>query len=306
MLRKNIGNTLFKVESKALSTRQKLEIRKLIQVSKISTIQPDDFVQAKEFIEEAIKLSEIVGGEPPKPALTDTKILEEIQAKSGNEQLNLIFDKLDELKNLIIDLKEQQKILETRWPNWLILNRLVKHASAIEESSSYKEQMEIIEKERQLLVTPDPIEPLISGLSQLLRDELNKIQENYKRSYSQGMNQLKSDKNWQRLKESQKTKLISECKLEKDSFPKIVLGSVEDILKTLDNCPVSQYSDLVIAFPSKIDHVLVEATKLLTPEVKPIKINRSTLTSTEEIDIWIDETKKTLTKAITKGPIIIQ
>ena len=56
--------------------------------------------------------------------------------------------------------------------------------------------MNTIEQQRQLLEEPDLVAPLIANLTQLLRDELNKLDSEYDTCHKKGMQRLAVDSNW--------------------------------------------------------------------------------------------------------------
>ena len=61
-----------------------------------------------------------------------------------------------------------------------------------------------VEQHRQLLAEPDPVPPLLSNLTQLLREELNNIKRQWNQQWKDGENKLKDDGNWMQLEKEQR------------------------------------------------------------------------------------------------------
>jgi hypothetical protein len=60
------------------------------------------------------------------------------------------------------------------------------HASGLQDAEVILAQVKTIEQQRQLLEEPDPVAPLIANLTQLLRDELNKLDNEYAARHARG------------------------------------------------------------------------------------------------------------------------
>ena len=224
----------------------------------------------------------------------------------GNEQLLALYNQRKELGNNINAWKGLSKRIGKREPNWDILKRLMDHASALPDSNAILAQVNTIERQRQLLEDPDPVTPLIANLTQLLRDELNKLDEEYSDLHEVGLKRMEDDSNWQQLKPDQRYQLLSAQKLHKSARPKVKVQSTDDVLETLDHCSLSVFSDRVAALPGRFGNVAIAAAKLCEPKIQFVNVPRRTLKTAKEIDAWAEEAKSQLKAALSKGPVSIR
>jgi hypothetical protein len=304
--RKSIGKVHFKVESTTITTAQRIQIRKLFTNVGLTAKQGEESIYASQFILKMKELAERAGGDAPKPIRPDIKILEDIRLTAGNDQLLALYNNRDELTKFIDAWSKIADRIEKRWTSWITLNRLTGLAKGIENADIILVQVENIERQRQLLEEPDLIAPLVGNLTQLLREELNKIDGEYQDTYQQGMKQLENDINWQQLKPEQRDRLLGEQKLTLSDQPEIKLGSTDDVIQTLGRINLSTFTDRVAAMSSRFDNVAANAAKLLEPKTQFIQVPRRPLKTEDDIDAWAEDVKQLLKAALQKGPIVIQ
>jgi hypothetical protein len=231
--------------------------------------------------------------------------LDDIRLATGNEQLMALYNNKDELATYIDEWKSIAVLIEKRLPEWEALSRLAQYAEGLKDSEIILTQVEYIRTKRQLLDDPDPIKPLITQLTQLLRDELNRLSSEYTANHAAGMKRLEEDENWNQLKQEQKLALLSSQKLILSDEPKVDVSNTSAIIKTLQTISLSSFMDRVAAMPSRFETVATKAAELLEPEVKTISLSRRTLKSEEDIEAWLKETEAQLKSALADGPIRI-
>ena len=196
--------------------------------------------------------------------------------------------------------------IDKRWPNWTELNRLAVHASELRDAEVIVAQVTTIERQRQLLEAPDPVAPLIANLTQMLRDELNRLDGEYANRHAEGLKRLDDDSNWQQLEPEQRYELMFAQSLHAAARPKVNVQSTGDVLATLDRCGLSMFADRVAALPSRFDNVAVSAAELCEPEIQFVNVPRRTLKTDDEIDAWTEEVNSKLKAALAKGPVSIK
>ena len=304
--RKTIGKVMFKVESATVTTAQRIQIRKLLQKVGLSAKQGEELSYVPQFLQKMLDLADQAGGEAPKPAQPDTASLDEIRLTAGNEQLLALYNWRDELGNSIDNWTGLGKRIAGRWPNWTVLKRLITHASELQGAEVILAQVKTIEQQRQLLEDPDLVAPLIANLTQLLRDDLNKLDSEYDTCHNKGMQRLAADSNWQQLEPEQRNQLLSEQRLTLSARPTVAVQSTSDVLATLDRCSLSMFTDRVAALPGRFDSVAVGAAELCEPEIQFVNVPRRTLKTGDEIDAWAEEVKSQLKVALAKGPVSIK
>jgi hypothetical protein len=304
--RKSIGKTLFKVESANVTTPQRIQIRKVLQKVGVSAKQGEELAHVPSFLQKVSDLADKAGGEAPKPERPDTRFLDDIRLTTGNEQLLALYNCREQLVQSIEHWEKLAEQIQQRWPSWMVLKRLVNHASALADAEVYRAQVDTIEQQRQLLEEPDPINPLITSLTQSLREALNTLNQDYQARHEQGMKRLEADGNWKQLEPEQRNQLLSEQKLTLADQPKVAVQSTDEVLNTLDQCSLAMFADRVAALPSRFDNVAVSAAELCEPEIQFVSVPRRTLKTEADVDAWAEEVKDQLKTALEKGPISVK
>jgi hypothetical protein len=304
--RKNIGKTIFKAESATVTTTQRIQIRKLMQQVGINAKQGEELSFAPPFLQKMFDLADRAGGDAPKPAHPDTAFLNDIRLTAGNEQLIALYNQRDKLGDCFTEWTSLAERIAQRWPNWGVATRLVRHAAGLSSCEIFIAQAKTIETQRQLLEEPDPVAPLIASLTQALREELNRLDGEYATRHQQGRNQLAEDPNWKQLEPEQRYQLMSGQNLHENARPKVAVQSTNDVLATLDICPLDKLDAIVAAIPSRFDSVAAEAVELCVPKVQFVQVSRRVLKTDDEIDAWLDEVKKRFKAALQKGPVMIK
>ncbi len=302
--RKAIGKFTFKIESANVTTPQRIQIRKVMQKIGITAKQGEELASVPQFLAKMADLAERAGGDAPKPALPKTAFLEDIRLTAGNEQLLAIYNRREEIMALIDTWSALAERITKCWPNWLTLQHLLKHAAGVQDADVIMAQVKVIEQQRQLLEEPDPVMPLINGLTQLLRDEMNLIRKNWAAEQHAGEEKLAHDPNWHKLEPEQRQELCNQHGLLDSAAPVIEVNTTEAILKSLDTVGISALKDRVAAKPGRFSQVQMKAAKMLEPEVQQISLPTPTLKSEKDVDAWLADVRQLLVEQLKKGPVI--
>jgi len=292
--RKTIGKVMFKVESATVTTAQRIQVRKLLQKVGISAKHSEELVYVPQFLQKLMDLADRAGGEAPKPERPDTTGLEEIRLTSGNEQLLALYNRREELAQTIDSWSDLAGRIDKRRPTWITLKRVMGYANGIQDAEVILAQVKNIEKQRR-----------VTNLTQLLREELNRLDKEYQARHDGGMKRLKADTNWQQLDPEERDSLLAEQKLTLANAPKINVAGAEEIVATLERITLSALTDRVAAMPSRFDAVLVGAAELMEPEAQFVKLPNRTIKTEQDINVWLDDAKAEIQKALKNGPVII-
>lgn len=303
--RKTIGKVMFKVESTTVTTAQRIQVRKLLQKVGMSAKQGEELAYVPQFLQKLMDIADRAGGEAPKPERPDTTGLEEIRLTAGNEQLLALYNRREELAQTIDSWLDLAGRIDKRRPTWITLKRVMGYANGIQDAEVILAQVKNIEKQRRLLEEPDLISPLVTNLTQLLREELNRLDKEYQARHDGGMKRLKTDTNWQQLDPEERNSLLAEQKLTLADAPKINVAGAEEIVSTLERITLSALTDRVAAMLSRFDAVLVGAAELMEPEAQFVKLPNRTIKTEQDIDVWLDDAKAEIQKALKNGPVII-
>ncbi|WP_026596674.1 hypothetical protein [Methylohalobius crimeensis] len=143
-------------------------------------------------------------------------------------------------------------------------------------------------------------------VTQLMSDELNKLDYEYASRHTEGIGRLAEDSNWQQLEPEQRHQLLSEQKLTQADRPKVAVESTDEVLNTLDHCSLAMFADRVAAMPARFDHVASAAAELCEPEIQFVSVPRRTLKTEANIDARAEEVKDQFKTALEKGPISVK
>jgi hypothetical protein len=304
--RKAIGKSTLKVESTTVTTPQRIQIRKVMQRLGVQANQGEELAFVPAFLQKALDLAEQAGGEAPRPEKPKTTSIEEIRLSAGNEQLLGIYNRRDELKASFDQWEDLGKRIGTCWPVWMKLQSLLKHATSLPEADAYQAQVKSMIDGRLLLTEPDPLTPMVQAIGQLLRDELNALSQKYDEQFEAGLAALELDANWQKLEPEQRNALLAKQGLTLAQKPEIKVQTEADILATLSKISLESLRDRVVAMPSRFQQAAQDAAVLMEPKVTFVSVPRRTLKTETDIDVWLQDTKTQLIKALEKGPVGVQ
>ena len=304
--RKAVGQTMFKVEATPITAAQGIQIRKLLQKAGFTAKQGEERGSVQGFLEKMLTLASQAGGEVPLPEGPSISLLEDIRLTSGNEQLLAFYNNREELGASFDSWSRLAEAIEKRWPNWDKLKKLIAHASSLESAEAIRAQVEVIEQQRRLLDEPDAVAPLISSLTQMLREALNRLNESYQSSYAAGMKRLEEDSYWQQLEPEQRDRRLAEAQLTLAHQPKVAVQSTDEILGTLEQCSLPAFGDRVAALSGRFEGVITASAMICEPKVQFISVPRRTLKTEDEVDAWAEAVKKDLKAALLYGPVSIK
>ena len=303
--RKVIGKTMLKVESATVSAAQRIQIRKVLQKVGLTAKQGEELAHVPQFLVSAQGLANRAGGEAPRPTRPATTTLEEIRLTAGNEQLLALYNQRDELSAAIDTWTDLAERIDKRLPAWNTLTRLLAQANGLSGAEVLVAHVTHLEQQRQLLEEPDPVTPLVASLTQLLRDELNRLHADYQTRHKNGMARLDADTNWKQLEPEQRNSLLAAQKLTLTDAPKMQVANTDEVLATVDHLSLSSFADRVAAIDSRFDAVLVAAAELMEPKAQFVKLPHRTIKTDEDVEAWLLDAKQTIAQALKKGPVIL-
>lgn len=301
--RKAIGKTHFRVEATTITTPQRIQIRKLLQLLEVTAKPNEELSSVGLFLDKLRQLAERAGGEAPKPGQRDTALVDELRRSTGNEQLLALYNQRETLGALIEEWKRDAGKIEARWPSWQALRQLAAHAGTLDEAEATCAQVSAIEASRQLLADPDPVPGLTTELTQALRARLNQHAEAYAERHAAGMATLAADPNWARLEPEQRHDLLAAQRLTAADTPQINVQTARDVLATLQAHPLSGLADRVAALPGRFARVAEEAAQLCEPKVQFIALPQRTLLNAADVEAWAAEAVEKLKTALANGPV---
>jgi hypothetical protein len=308
LARDAIGRASFKAESVSLSARERIEARRLMQMTGVQAKADDEASSAEVFLRKLSDMARAAGGDAPLPPPPSSALISEISALSGNGRLLALCEKREEIQAFIAKSRERADEIARRLPLWHVAEGLLAACGGLPEAEGAARQMLEIKSARALLDNPDPVPRAAEELSRVLRGELRRLEEEYDARHAEGMEALENDELWGALEEEQRLEILRSHNLHAASKPAVITDSPEDILSTVSKCPLQAFSDRTEALPGRFDRALSLAARLLSPEAARVEISipRAAFRTEKEIDSWAEKIRDQLKAALKSGPVYIR
>ena len=165
LLPTQIGKTTFFKEDEPPTKEEQLKVRGVLTDAKVPYTTGKEGASISGLLQHLHDMAARTGGAPPLPAIPDTSHLDVVAALGGNQQLREVAKESLRLRD---DLKNWSATAEqrpSREAEWRLLDRLLRHAAALEVAASVRTERDAIQSERLLLSSPDPVASLIRELS---------------------------------------------------------------------------------------------------------------------------------------------
>ena len=294
-----INQATFKIEIHILGAKDKIIIRKLFQDAGINCPPNHDiFSYSNEYLDRLKKLVLQISGDAPRLEPIDINFIKEIENKQGNERLLEIISHKDDLHFNFNDWTTKAKVVAKREPMWKLLSELINHAPDDAEMAHFKIEYNAIGDNRLLLQEPDPIQPILNGITTGLADILNKRLHHYNSDYDKGMDKLKSNEYFKKLTPEEKHAILVKYHL----ITKADIISLDShaLNNQLNAASLKYWDTRVAALPGWFQSALDDAITLSAPQAKTYNLPRKTIINQADIDAYLTELKtdlETLLKA---------
>ena len=251
-----------------------------------------------------MELAGKAGGDAPAPEKPDTATIDSLCGFSGNELLREIHGRLAELRTKLDKWKGTASEITARIDAWRELAELARDAAKLKDAATILKDVEAIRTGRQLLVKPDPVPPLATALSDLLRKQLDAIKADLENEKADGEQKLLKDGNWTKLDNPKRHAILESLGLI-DPLPKIETSTASEIISTLRVTGLQALEDKIGALPGKYVKALQAAAKELAPKTQQYHIDFATFNTPAEVDKWLAETGKAIKALLANGPVSI-
>lgn len=298
---RTIGDAEFRVEKFQLSATQRIELRKLFQSLDVSCKTGEETSAGPLFIQKAMDLASLAGGDAPSPERPNVSDLQIITELSGNEQLLALYERREELVKLFDEWKRLKKLIDERRPGWESLKELLGLATRLETFEAFREQVEAIKSGRQLLHDPDPVKPLIEAISTELRDALQSVSGRYAELHGAEMAALQSSDAWKQLADEQWRGIVRDAKLKGATPPNV--GTTADLVESLKAKGLDVWDAELDALPARFGQAERMAAKLLEPTSISYPIPRRLLRTSEDVENYVAEVREELLSKVAETPV---
>lgn len=301
---KKIGVADLKAETLVVSMPQRLTVRKLLTEAGIDARSDEEPQAARAFVDHMLALARRAGGEPPLPAPPNTSHLRELGDREGNELLLGVFSERDRLRKELAGWETLAEKARERMPEWQRLLSLLGHAREVADAEDPREQAGAIRARRTLLDEPDPVAPLLSDLTGVLRASLNEAHDLYAENFDREMAALGTSDPWRRLTEEQRQRLLTSFGLRRRERPHVESGAA--ILDALDATSLSEWESLTYSLSERFGRALAEAARLLEPKAVRVRPPGASLATEDEVDEYLAGLRERLLSHIREGrPVIL-
>jgi hypothetical protein len=300
LTQRGIGTTRFRAETVTISRRDLLDVRGLLR-NFVDVTPGKEGEAVPQFLDRVTTLANRVGGPPPLPGQPDTEYVEEVARCSGNEQLAKLHQYKDRFLSDTGDWQTKLNRKQRREPKWSQLRTALDYASELEGAEEIRRQVEAIKKNRSLLDENDPVEPLLSEITELLREQLRSLHAQYEEEYRDRLSMLQASDPWNQLDESDRDDILRRYDL--DEVPEIEVGTTEDVIDSLARISLDSWEARLDALPQRFDNALSEAAKRLEPDTVRVRLESRVLHNEEEVNAWLTNARETLLSRLEDGPV---
>jgi hypothetical protein len=301
--RKNLTQTHFEIENVTISTKQKLDVRKLLIDTIGSSNSGEEDAKIGDFLQYARDLAEKAGGDAPRPQRPDLSRINEIAGEAGNSRMLKMHDYKDELQTEFSKWQTRAALITVRIPNWTKLKSLVGLSRGLSFHAELAKEADAIENGRRLLDDPDPVTELVNDCADNLRTTILHRFELYKDAYTQSLNSIESDSNWCKLDSAKQQELLQKRNVTVPVQPS--LNSADEVIESLEQCSVEQWTDRTEALKSKFENAREEAAQLLLPKAVRAELPKGTLEDEAAIAQWLADAEAELREKLKQGPVIV-
>ena len=299
-----ISKAEFYRTSVQLRVTDKLALVKLFQKVGVQSDRDTLVAHSANFLAEVRRLAKEAGGDPPLPKPLDARIVDDLERLHGNERLAEIFNKSQELGQLIERAGTLIERKQKRLQAWHNLERLMGHAEGLDAAREALSQAAAVRDQRLLLDSEDYVQGPKATLAECLRQRVDELYRRYLEAVEQATAELAEQPQWQQLTADQQDEILRTVSLTRPAKPDV--GSEDALLAHLQRYPAATVEDQIRAVPERAREALERAARKLEPTVRPLKLERETLRTQDEVDDWLERTRRRLAEEVAQGPVLVQ
>jgi hypothetical protein len=221
----------------------------------------------------------------------------EFRAATGNDLLAGLAARYDELKPLIEQWRKDKAEIVARLPKWKLAENLVSLGAEEQRAA-----LDAVRTNRSLLANPNPVPPLVTAAADDLRGRANAAYTAWNTAWKAGESRLKADPAWNALTPEKKHELRQTHGLLPQIAPE--LTSPEKIADTIRQRSLSEWQNMTLALPPRLDAALRDAAIEIEPKTQSVSIPRRTLKTEPELDAWLKELRDEIAPLLSNGPVL--
>lgn len=298
-----INQAGFKKEQFTPTTKDNMALRGLFQTADINCKSGGELKASGEYLHKLKELATRAGGDAPRPEPVSIDLLNELESKDGNERLLEIVQYKDSLLSSYKDWKQKAAGIGQREPVWNLLYALVNYAPETDEMSSLKQEVNAILDNRLLLQEPDPVQALLNTLHDRLGTLLAAKKQEYISQYDERMQALQANSYFQQRSPEEKHSLLQKNQLL--AKPELKALDTHALLLNLQKASLHDWETKIAALPNQFQSALDEAVRLSMPKAVSYQLPRKTITSSAELEEYVQDLKAELENVLKQSGSII-
>lgn len=298
-----VSVTDFRAETATIDAKGRIKLRKLFQTAEVACKPNEEVTAAGLFLNKMDDLALGAGGNAPLPARPSTAHMDTLRALAGNEQLAAILTGYSDLEKNLKQWKGLAELAEKRSPAWEILAVFLKYAGGLSEAAELQKEADAVVTERRLLDDSDPVPDIHHAVVKVLRAAVKTAHGEFEGVYSGEMTVLTENENWKRLNKVQQRQILADCGIM--DVPALTIGDDVALQRSLSETALGAWRTKTDALPQQFRNAALAAAQLLEPKTQSVRLASGTLKTPEDVEAWLEGTKKDLLQKLKKGPIVI-
>lgn len=298
-----IGKTTFFKEDEPPTKQEQLAVRGVLTEAKVPYTAGKEGAAISGLLQHLFDLAAHAGGPPPLPEPPETAHIAGIAALAGNQQVRSVAEHADQLRQDIKAWSSADERRGARESAWRMLERLLVHAAQLDVAAPVGAQRDAIRSGRLLMESPDPVAPLIKELCDALRTALLESVTGAISDQAKAIEELEATAEWKQLDEGEREVLLRSAGLAATTSP--VVSSDEDLLRALDETPLSVWKERRQAIPVKVAAARAAAAKQQEPKAVTFVPSSATLRTPQEVEEYVEALKTRLLQHVTDGETVI-
>ncbi len=304
VVRITMGSIVFQVENVVLPASLKIAVKGLAAKLEVPVGSLAEAEIPGRLLDRLLALADAAGGEAPLPAAPSREVIRDLQGLTGNEQVQGIFDRKDELQALAETWKSLAAKKAGRTQAWNDLQALLRHADDSPTKTDVAAQTGAIQASRTLLDDPDPVSPLVQRLADELRARYVATRDGYQEQRAGSLKALESDELWQQLDRSQREQILQASSL--DGQTPSGVETTTALLIALDRTTPREWEDRIDALPSRVLKAREQAAKLLEPTTVPVRPKSATIRTEDQLDAYLGQLRDEIIAHLRAGnPVVL-
>ena len=303
-----ISKADFRPERVQLTAHQRLALRGLFGRLGVKAKSGEEELRAPEFLAKLKRFVDDAGGDPPLPAVPDTRFVDDLSHLTGNEQLAAILEAKAEIESAIKEWKRLGELAEGRLQAWSLAVALWGHADGeLVVAQKAGPELAAVKEGRSLLEETDHVARCVSKLAGALREALVERHLELSLAVESATEGLSGDTTWTKLDGATQGAILRQVGL---VAPAALAVETNAALKaSLEGRSLAAWRSEIDAVPARAGQALAEAAKGLEKEGPPVtyvEVRLGTLADDAAVQLWVAEHEKKLVEAVREGPVIVR